>query len=112
MAERTFPVHRDERGELVAVEGADVGFEVKRVFTVRGTDERVPRGGHVTGCHELLVLVTGRVTGAVRGDAGRAFDLTSPGDSAHLGPTDHVDYTLDAESVLLVLCDRPFGERT
>lgn len=107
-----FPVFTDARGELLAVEGADVGFPIARVFTVRGTDERSPRGGHVAGCRELLVLVAGRVSGTVLGASGRlAFDLTAPGESLHVGPSDLIDYALDADSVLLVLCDRPFEER-
>lgn len=105
-----FPVHTDRRGTLLAVEGADVGFPVKRVFTVRGTAEQAPRGGHAPGCHELLVLVSGRVTGSVR-RAGTevAFDLSATGESVRVSPTDLVAYALDADSVLLVLCDQPYG---
>lgn len=108
-----FPVHTDARGTLLAVEGADVGFPVQRVFTVQGNAEGLPRGGHQAGCRELLVLVRGRVTGSVRGQ-GRdvVFDLATAGDSFQVGPTDFIDYSLDADSVLLVLCDRPYGERT
>ncbi len=109
----TFPVHVDERGSLLAVEGVDVGFPVRRVFTVRGTAERLPRGGHTADCRELLVLVSGRVDGTVRDTKGeRAFRLEVAGDSLHLDPTDSIDYALDAESVLLVLCDRPFEDRS
>jgi hypothetical protein len=106
-----FPVHVDPRGMLIAVEGADVGFPVQRVFVVRGADPSLPRGGHAPGCRELLVLVSGRVTGSVR-SAGVdvVFDLTAAGQSVRVDPTDLVDYVLDADSVLLVLCDRPYGE--
>ena len=49
---------------------------------------------------------------ALRGvlDGEVAFDLTAAGQSVRVEPTDLVDYTLDAVSVLLVLCDRPYGE--
>lgn len=106
-----FPVHTDARGTLVAVEGADVGFPIQRVFVVRGTEPSLPRGGHAPRCRELLVLVSGRVTGSVRNADGEvAFDLTAAGQSVRVEPTDLVDYALDAVSVLLVLCDRPYGE--
>jgi hypothetical protein len=107
----TFPVHLDPRGMLIAVEGADVGFPVQRVFVVRGADPSLPRGGHAPGCRELLVLVSGRATGSVRSaDTKVVFDLTAAGQSVRVDPTDRVDYVLDPDSVLLVLCDRPYGE--
>ena len=108
-----FPVHADARGTLMAVEGADVGFPVQRVFTVRGTEVRVRRGGHAPGCRELLVLVAGRAVGTVRSASGEtAFDLATTGEWVRVDPTDHVDYALDPHSVLLVLCDRPYRETT
>ena len=108
-----FPVHTDARGTLLAVEGADVGFPVQRVFTVQGNAERLPRGGHEARCRELLVLVRGRVTGCVRGQGGDVvFDLATVGESFQVRPTDFIDYSLDADSVLLVLCDQPYEERS
>ena len=105
-----FPVHTDARGTLIAVEGADVGFPIQRVFVVRGTEPSLPRGGHAPECRELLVLVSGRVTGFVRNAGGEvAFDLTAAGQSVRVDPTDFVDYALDAASVLLVVCDQPYG---
>ena len=107
--EQMFPVHTDARGTLIAVEGADVGFPIQRVFVVRGTDPSLPRGGHTPRCRELLVLVSGRVTGSVRNAGGEvAFDLTAAGQSVRVDPTDFVDYALDAASVLLVVSDQPY----
>ena len=106
----TFPVHLDPRGMLIAVEGADVGFPIQRVFVVRGTEPSLRRGGHAPQCRELLVLVSGRVTGSIRSTGGEvAFDLTAAGQSVRVEPTDFVDYALDAASVLLVVCDQPYG---
>ena len=108
--QEVFPVHTDARGTLIAVEGADVGFPIQRVFVVRGTEPSLPRGGHAPECRELLVLVSGRVTGSVRNAGGEvAFDLTAAGQSVRVDPTDFVDYALDAASVLLVVCDQPYG---
>jgi hypothetical protein len=110
-----FPVHEDARGTLLAVEGADLGFEIRRVFAVTGVDDVLPRGGHVSGCVQVLVLVSGRATVVRRplhGDAS-THHLEAPGQSVRLDPTDHVDYTLDGPgSVLLVLSDRAYVDVT
>lgn len=111
MAEQCFPVHRDARGELVAIEGTDVGFEVARVFTVTGADGGGPRGGHRATCSELIVLVVGRVVVTLGRDGAPdvAHDLRRPGASVTIDRGTHVDYELDdARSVIVVLCDAPY----
>ena len=110
---RRFPLHRDDRGDLVVVEGADLDFPVRRVFTVTGTDGGGPRGGHRADCTELLVLVTGSVSLALGTDDGTEHHvLTTPGESVTIAAGDHVTYQLAGSgSVVLVLCDEPFGER-
>lgn len=110
---RRFPVHRDERGELVVVEGADLDFPVRRVFTVTGADGGAPRGGHRADCTELVVLVTGSVTLTIGTDhEPRGHALTTPGDSVTITAGDHVDYRLDGlHSSIVVLCDEPYAER-
>ena len=108
---RQFPVHRDPRGELVVVDGADLDFAVRRVFVVSGTDGGGPRGGHHAECTELVVLVSGSATlslGTPRGDEQHV--LSTPGESVTIAAGDHVGYQLDGSgSVILVLCDQPFG---
>lgn len=119
MAERTtpvhaFPVHADERGRLVVVEGEDVGFDVRRVFAVTGVDGGGPRGGHEADCTELLVLVAGTVRVRLSSAGGDATErlMESAGDALTVHPGDHVDYDLGgAASVLLVLCDAPYRSR-
>lgn len=40
-------VRGDERGQLVAIEGAiDIPFDIKRIFYIYGTTEGLPRGNH------------------------------------------------------------------
>lgn len=111
MAEQTFPVHRDHRGELLVVEGTDVGFDVARVFTVTGADGGGARGGHRATCTELLVLVAGRVVVTLGHDGApdAVHDLHQPGASVTIVEGTHVDYELDgAHSVIVVLCDAPY----
>ncbi len=111
MAEQVFPTFRDDRGELVVMEGEDVGFDVARVFTVTGVDGGGPRGGHHASCIELLVLVAGRVVVTLGHDGApdSVHDLSRPGEALTIHPGTHVDYRLDgAHSVIVVLCDAPY----
>ena len=62
----------DERGNLVVIEGdgADIPFDIKRVFYIYGSDPEVVRGQHANRETEfLLVNVSG--TSRVRVDNGR-----------------------------------------
>jgi hypothetical protein len=111
VAERTFPVHRDDRGELLVVEGDDLGFPVRRVFTVVGRTGGGPRGGHRATCTELLVLVCGAATVTLgrSGTTDVVHVLEKPGDSVTIASGDHVDYQLDGtHSIVVVLCDEPY----
>ena len=111
MSERTFPVHRDQRGELVVVEGTELDFPLRRIFTVSGVDGGGPRGGHRAGCAEVLVLVTGSARMRVQPGEGpeRRHVLEEPGQSVTLRAEDYIEYDLGgAGSVLLVLCDAPY----
>ena len=43
----SFPVHGDERGKLIAIEGEnDLEFDIKRVYYIYGTNTDVIRGKH------------------------------------------------------------------
>ena len=111
MADRTFPVHRDDRGELLVVEGDELDFPVRRVFTVVGRAGGGPRGGHRATCTELLVLVSGAATVTLErsGPVAEVHVLEKPGDSVTIARGDHVDYQLDGpHSVVVVLCDEPY----
>ena len=110
---RRFPAHRDERGELVVVEAAELDFPVRRVFTVVGAEGGPPRGGHRAACTELVVLVSGSATLTLRTRRGTDHHvLTMPGDSVTITAGERVDYQLDgSHSVIVVLCDQPFGAR-
>lgn len=111
MTDHSFPVHRDERGELIVVEGAEVPFPVQRVFTVSGADGAPSRGGHLTGCTELVVLVSGSAAFTVRrpGEGERVHHLEKAGQSLIIGAEDHLDYELGGSgSVIMVLCDASY----
>ena len=97
----------DDRGNLVVVEGEqDIPFEIKRVFYIYGSDEKVIRGQHANRKAEfVLINVSG--TSKVRVDNGfqeEIIELNRPRMGLYL-PTmlwkDMYDFSRD--SVLLVL---------
>ena len=97
----------DNRGNLVVVEGEqDIPFEIKRVFYIYGSDEKVIRGQHANRKAEfVLINVSG--TSKVRVDNGfqeEIIELNRPRMGLYL-PTmlwkDMYDFSRD--SVLLVL---------
>ncbi len=54
-----FPVHGDHSGSLVALEkGDDFPFEIKRVYYVWGSAERVVRGHHAHKELQQVIVVT------------------------------------------------------
>jgi len=56
-------VHRDERGDLFAIEdGWNLQFPLRRFFCIRVGDGDVARAAHACSCHELVVALTGAVT--------------------------------------------------
>ena len=98
----------DERGNLVVIEGEgmDIPFDIKRVFYIYGSDEKVIRGQHANRKAEfVLINVSG--TSKVRVDNGfqeEIIELNRPRMGLYL-PTmlwkDMYDFSRD--SVLLVL---------
>lgn len=56
-----FQPHGDERGQLIAIEAQkDIPFEVKRVYYIYDTKERVRRGFHAhKSLQQILVCVHG-----------------------------------------------------
>lgn len=110
----TPPVHRDERGSLVALEPATgVPFGIKRAFYIFGTPEGAGRGAHAhREVEQLLVCVTGACTVGVENGAQRAeVRLDSPTKALAIGPmiwNEMRDFTEGA--VLLVLASGPYDE--
>jgi len=108
-----FPAYVDERGTLVPVELSDVGFDVRRVFTVTGPPQGSTRGDHLAGCRELIVLVTGEVEIVTR-TAGieHSVVLTRPGASIQVDPHTYLRYVMrDDRTTILVLADEPYRPR-
>lgn len=110
-----WPIHRDARGQLVAVEHpAQVPFPISRVFTISAVPSGVHRGGHAhRTCHELITVVGGSVRIVISdSEARQEVVLDSPGRGMHLAPGTWIEIThVDPGAVCVVLCSHPYEER-
>lgn len=104
----------DNRGKLVAIEGAkDIPFDIKRVFYIFDVEAKTVRGQHAHyKCKQYLIALSGycKVT-LDDGNSNVTFDLDSPNvglfqDSMVWG-TMH-DFSKDCR--LLVLADKHYDE--
>ncbi len=100
-----------ENGDLTVMEGfTDVPFSIARVFVVRGFDGSV-RGKHAHKvCTQFLTCPYGSVEVLCDDGSGTAtFVLDKPSIGLLLPPSIWAQQTyLIANSVLTVLCDRPY----
>ena len=102
----------DERGHLVIVEGnQDIPFDIKRVFSIYGSDKNVVRGKHANYRTEfMLINVAG--TSKVRVDDGtseKVFELNRPHMGIYLPKLVWKDmYDFSEDSVLLVLASEHY----
>lgn len=107
----TLPTMRDTRGALTVVEfGKFVPFPVVRMFYVREVPLGSMRGQHAHyRCSQYMICISGRLRITVHdGTSERSFEL-SPGQGILIEPGIFATETyLDADSVMLALCDRPY----
>lgn len=103
----------DERGSLIALEGHDVPFAIRRVYYIYGTGRGVERGFHAhRDLHQLAVCVSGSCTMIVDdGIERREVPLTSPDVALHIGPMVwHEMHGFSADAVLVVLASATYDE--
>lgn len=108
------PVRGDERGSLVAVEGASsVPFAIKRVYYVYATKPGVTRGLHAhRALNQLAVAVAGSCTMLLDDGAKRVeVRLDCPETGLTLGPMIWREMSnFSPDCVLMVLADAPYDE--
>lgn len=109
----TVPAREDARGQLFIAElPLIVPFAITRMFWVTGVPKNARRGGHAhRRCHQFLICASGAVEVKVfDGAAKRQFDLT-PGMGLHVPPGIWAEQSYGTpETVVIVLCDRPYEE--
>ena len=103
------PSAADARGVLTAVEGgADIPFEIRRVFYMHGTPAGIERGGHAhRDTQQVVVAVSGRFgLELCDGRERRSFTLDDPARGLFMPPMTWVRlYDFSPQAVCLVLCD-------
>ena len=108
-----FPELGDERGNLVAVEGArDVPFAIRRVFYIYGSDATVVRGRHANRRSEfVLINVAGTSKVKVKDGRGReaVYCLDRPRVGIYIPTMVWKDmYDFSPDSVLLALSNEHY----
>ena len=105
----------DERGNLVVAEGngKDVPFEIKRIFYIYGSDDKVIRGIHANR-HTQFVLINVSGESKVRvddGDRKEEYHLNKPKMGLYIDKMIWKEmYDFSKDSVLLVLCSTHYDE--
>ena len=109
-----FPALGDERGGLVALEGAKaVPFDIKRVYYIFGTQLGVARGFHAhKQLQQLAVCITGKCRMVLdNGQNREEVWLESPNKSLVINKMIwHEMHDLSADCVLLVLASNHYDE--
>jgi dTDP-4-dehydrorhamnose 3,5-epimerase-like enzyme len=104
----------DERGFLVIAEdGHQIPFPIKRLFSATGVPSEIFRGDHAhRELHQLLICLSGSVEVTCDdGDAKKVVILDSPASALHIPPAIWSKQVYqDERSVLLVLCDSLYNK--
>lgn len=108
-----FPQHVNDTGKLVVMEGGvHVPFPIQRVFSV-SSQAGTTRGGHAHRlCSQLLICLNGAVDVVCNDGIERlVLRLDRSDRGLYIPPSIWAEQTyLEAATVLLVLCDRPYEE--
>jgi dTDP-4-dehydrorhamnose 3,5-epimerase-like enzyme len=110
----TFPIHGDERGQLVAVEELkDVPFDIKRVYYLYETVQGVCRGFHAhKNLQQVLICVHGSCKVLLDdGREKRDVLLDKPNEGLYISNNVWREmYDFSPDAVLLVLASQLYDE--
>lgn len=108
----SFPVHGDERGKLIAIEGEnDLEFDIKRVYYIYGTNTDVIRGKHAHfNLKQVMLCINGSCDVLVDNGLEREIiSLNSPHSGIYIhGFIWREMLHFSSDCVLLVLVDHPY----
>ena len=111
----TFKDLGDERGKLVVIEGEiDIPFEIKRVFYIYGSDNKIVRGQHANKESEFVfVNVAGKSKVRVTDGIGEHIvELNRPMQAVYIPKMIWKDmYDFSVDSVLLVLTNTHYDAK-
>ncbi|MFT0213780.1 FdtA/QdtA family cupin domain-containing protein [Pseudomonas sp. F1_0610] len=103
----------DERGSLVAIEELKtIPFQIKRVYYIYGTQEKVARGFHAhKKLQQLAICVAGKCKMILDdGTQREEVWLDSPNKAVLIGNLWHEMHDFSQDCVLLVLASEPYDE--
>ncbi len=106
------PYLKENNGDLVIVEGEIIPFSIKRVFNVRQQKGDI-RGRHAhRHCSQLLICTNGSVeVKCDNSSTTEIYVLDKPNIGLFIAPGIWADQKyLENNTILTVLCDRPFEE--
>ena len=108
------PYHKESNGDLVAVEGESnvIPFSIKRVFNVRAQKGNI-RGRHAhRQCSQLLICTNGSIeVKCDDGSTNELYVLDKPNFGLLIAPGVWAEQRyMEDNTILTVLCDRPFEE--
>ena len=107
------PVRGDDRGSLVAVEDAAIGFPIRRAYYIYGTQPGVARGFHAhRDLNQVAVAVAGSCAFVLDDGTDRArVVLDRPDRGLAIGSmTWREMHDFSPDCVLLVLASRPYDD--
>lgn len=111
----TFSVHGDKTGSLVALEkGAEFPFEIKRVYYVWGTEQKVVRGHHAHKNLEQVVVCTSGSCDFIldNGKIRETYYLDSPEKGLHIKGNVWREFTnFSPDCVVMVLASEHYNEK-
>ncbi len=108
------PYLKESNGDLVAVEGESnvIPFSIKRVFNVRSQKGNI-RGRHAhRQCSQLLICTNGSIeVKCDDGNTNELYVLDKPNFGLLIAPGVWAEQRyMEDNTILTVLCDRPFEE--
>ncbi len=108
------PYHKENNGDLVAVEGESnvIPFSIKRFFNVRAQKGNI-RGRHAhRQCSQLLICTNGSIeVKCDDGNTNELYVLDKPNFGLLIAPGVWAEQRyMEDNTILTVLCDRPFEE--
>ena len=108
------PYHKENNGDLVAVEGESnvIPFSIKRIFNVRAQKGNI-RGRHAhRQCSQLLICTNGSIeVKCDDGNTNELYVLDKPNFGLLIAPGVWAEQRyMEDNTILTVLCDRPFEE--
>jgi hypothetical protein len=99
-----------DRGTLVAIEGVQIPFKIKRVFYIYDVPERYSRGHHaLKTCHQFLIALKGEITVHIHDGRERyQCRLDRPTQGLYLQPMIWRYLFFSPGAICLVLASEPY----